>query len=121
MSKSNKSSLKPTGLDTTTRGAIRALTDNICAASSELDNLLYRNNERCWRALRTADFIEASMGLVPNTALAPFYEVISSSGRVLDNASRLISDLRKNARRLTAELYKIASIQEKSGEETEND
>ena len=118
---SNKSSLKPTGLDATTRGAIRALTDNICAASSELDNLLYRNNERCWRALRAADFIDARMGLVPNTALAPFYEVISSSCRVLDEESRLISDLRKNARRLAAELYKVASIQEKSGEETEND
>lgn len=120
MSKSNKTALKPTGLDTHTRAVIRSLTDRVLAASSELDMFLYNTNLKCWRALRTADFMEASMGLVPDTALSPFDGVTFSVDLVLANASRSISDLRKNARRLSAELRKVRAIRE-AGNEKAND
>ena len=120
MHEHKKPAFESSGIDTPTRQVIRCLTDNVCASSSELDNLLYRNMEKCWRAMRTADFVDASMGLVPNTALAPFYEVISQSCRVLDEASRLIADLRKNSRKLCAVLYRIDSTQEKGHEDENN-
>lgn len=120
MSKSDKTALEPTGLDASTRSVIRDLTDRICSASCELARFLYKTNEMCWRAMRAADFMEERMGLVPDTALAPFYDVTFSVDLVLANSSMFISDIRKYARRLAAELYKVRAIQDKGNEEAEN-
>lgn len=95
-----------------TYGVSKAAVDIYVGASSVQDG--------CLCALRVVDIMDESAGYVPLSLLTEFHDVIAASIRVLDGASRLLSDIRTNAQKLASVVYKLPDPFKVNNEETEN-